>query len=119
MPHAAFQKLCRTPDYAESCQAGSADQSLSPERFGIVRMLRAEHAGPMKHFIDLKLLKRVSVGPVAPYIDAYLARIEKDGFAPSSVPCQAYAIARFSGWLNQQRIQLEDVDESIVQRFLR
>lgn len=72
----------------------------------------------MKHFIDPKLLKRVSVGPVAPHIDAYLARIDEDGFAPSSVPCQAYAIARFSRWLNQQKIRLEDVDESIVQRFL-
>ena len=73
----------------------------------------------MKHFIDPKLLERLSVGALAPYLEPYLARIKKDGFALSSVPCQAYAIARFSRWLNQQRIQLKDVDEAIVQRFLQ
>jgi len=73
----------------------------------------------MKHFIDPKLLERLSVGPLAPYMRAYLARIESDGFAPSSVPCQAYAIARFSRWLNQQTIQPKDLDEAIVRRFLQ
>jgi site-specific recombinase XerD len=73
----------------------------------------------MKHFIDPKLLERLSVGPLAPYLGPYLARIKKDGYALSSVPCQAYAIARFSRWLNQQRIQLKDVDEALVQRFLQ
>src|ERR1043166_4384129 len=72
----------------------------------------------MKHFIDPKLLERLSVGPLALYLGAYLARIEKDGFSPSSVPGQAYAIARFSRWLDQQKIQLKDVDESIRRRFL-
>jgi site-specific recombinase XerD len=72
----------------------------------------------MKHFIDPNLLERLSIGPLAPYLGAYLARIEKDGFSPSSVPCQAYAIARFSRWLDQQKIQLKDIDESILRRFL-
>jgi site-specific recombinase XerD len=73
----------------------------------------------MKHFIDPKLLERLSVGPLAPYMGAYLAHIEKDGFAASSVPGQAYAIARFSRWLNQQTIRLQDIDETIVRRFLQ
>jgi len=54
-----------------------------------------------------------------PYLSVYLARIEQDGYLPSSVPCQAYAIARFSRWLDQQEIQLKDLDEPIVQRFLK
>src|SRR5215471_6119308 len=81
-------------------------------------MLGTEHAGRMKHYIDPELQKRLSVGPLASYLSAYLARIEKDGFSPSSVPCQAYAIARFSRWLDQQEIQLKDIDESILRRFL-
>jgi site-specific recombinase XerD len=73
----------------------------------------------MKHFIAPNLLQRLSVGPLAPHLGVYLARIEKDGFSPSSVPCQTYAIARFSRWLDQQRIQLKDIDECILQRFLQ
>ena len=37
---------------------------------------------------------------------------------PSSVPCQAYAVARFSRWLQQGGVRLEAVDESTVRRFL-
>jgi len=72
----------------------------------------------MHPFIDPKLHERLRVGPLAPYLDPYIARIERDGFVPSSVPCQAYAIARFSRWLQQGGVPLEAVDESAVRRFL-
>lgn len=72
----------------------------------------------MHPFIDPKLLERLRVGLLAPYLDPYIARIERDGFLPSSVPCQAYAIARFSRWLQQGGVRLEAVDESAVRRFL-
>jgi len=72
----------------------------------------------MQSIIDSKLLERLRVGPLAPYLDVYLRRIEQDGFLPSSVPCQAYAIARFSKWLQQEDIRLEDLDEIRVRRFL-
>ena len=72
----------------------------------------------MQSIIDPKLLERLRVGPLAQYLDVYLARIERDGFVPSSVPCQAYAIARFSRWLQKRCIQLEDLREVTVQEFL-
>src|SRR5215472_1375250 len=72
----------------------------------------------MHPIIDPKLQERLRVGPLAPYLDLYIARIERDGFLPSSVPCQAYAIARFSRWLQQGGVRLEAVDESAVRSFL-
>ncbi len=72
----------------------------------------------MQSFIDSKLLERLRVGPLVPYLDIYLRRIEQDGFLPSSVPCQGYAIAKFSKWLQQEDIRLEFLDEIIVRRFL-
>ena len=50
----------------------------------------------MQTFIDPGLLDRLRVGPLACHLDAYLKRIEQEGFLPSSVPMQMYAIARFS-----------------------
>jgi hypothetical protein len=38
----------------------------------------------MHPIIDPKLLERLRVGPLAPYLDLYPARIEGDGFLPSS-----------------------------------
>ena len=72
----------------------------------------------MKTIIDPKLLERLRVGPLSPYLDIYLTRVEQEGFLPSSVPCQVYAIARFSRWLERMNFPLEDLDESRVLDFL-
>src|ERR1035437_6678678 len=72
----------------------------------------------MKTIIDSKLLKRLQVGPLSPYLDIYLSRVEQEGFLPSSVPCQVYAIARFSRWLDRMNVPLEDLNESGVRDFL-
>jgi site-specific recombinase XerD len=73
----------------------------------------------MKTFIDPNLLQRLRVGPLAPYLDAYLKHIEQQGFLPSSAPMQMYAIARFSKWLRQRQFNLHQVDEAAVNRFLK
>lgn len=73
----------------------------------------------MQTFIDPNLLQRLRVGPLAPYLDAYLNRIEQEGFLRSSVPMQMYAIARFSLWLHARQLDLRQLDEATVERFLR
>jgi len=72
----------------------------------------------MKIVIDSKLIERLRVGPLSPYLDAYLTRVEQEGFLPSSVPRQIYAIARFSRWLERMDYSLQDLDESGVRDFL-
>src|SRR5258708_2953852 len=73
----------------------------------------------MQTFIDPGLLDRLRVGPLASHLDAYLKRIEQEGFLPSSVPMQMYAIARFSKWLHIWQPDLHQLDESAVERFLQ
>lgn len=73
----------------------------------------------MKTFIDPNLLQRLRVGPLAPYLDAYLKHIEQEGFLPSSAPMQMYAIARFSKWLRDRQFNLHQVDEAAIRRFLK
>jgi hypothetical protein len=72
----------------------------------------------MQTFIDPSLLDRLRVGPLAGCLDTYLKRIEFEGFLPSSVPMQMYAIARFSNWLQTMQLDLHQVDEATVERFL-
>jgi site-specific recombinase XerD len=72
----------------------------------------------MQTFIDPDLLDRLRVGPLASCLDSYLKRIELEGFLPSSVPMQMYAIARFSNWLLRMHLELHQVDEDTVDRFL-
>jgi len=72
----------------------------------------------MKTFIDPNLLHRLRVGPLAPYLDAYLKHVQQEGFLPASAPMQLYAIARFSKWLGDRSVDLRRLDEAIVKRFL-
>jgi site-specific recombinase XerD len=72
----------------------------------------------MQPLLYAKLLERLRVGPLAPYFDIYIAGLHRDGFMPSSVPCQAYAIARFSRWLDQRHCTISDLDDSLVREFL-
>jgi len=73
----------------------------------------------MQTFIDPDLLDRLRVGPLASYLDAYLKRIEQEGFLPSSVPMQMYGIGRFSNWLQTRQPDLRLLDEATIERFLR
>src|SRR5580700_9895471 len=73
----------------------------------------------MQTFIDPDLLDRLRVGPLASCLDSYLKLIELEGFLPSSVPMQMYAIARFSNWLSTWQLALHQVDEAVVERFLQ
>lgn len=73
----------------------------------------------MRPFIDSKLLQRLRIGPLASYLDTYLEQIERESFLPSSVPMQMYAIARFSKWLHCHQLDLADVNEAAVERFLK
>jgi site-specific recombinase XerD len=73
----------------------------------------------MQTFVDPDLLDRLRVGPLASYLDTYLKRIEQEGFLASSVPMQMYAIARFSNWLHAGQVDLHQVDEATVERFLQ
>jgi site-specific recombinase XerD len=73
----------------------------------------------MQTFVDPDLLDRLRVGPLATHLEAYLKRIEQEGFLPSSVPMQIYAIARFSNWLQTRQLDLNQVDDAEVERFLR
>jgi site-specific recombinase XerD len=73
----------------------------------------------MQRYIDPSLLQRLRVGPLAPYYEAYLEQIEREGFLPSSVPMQMYAIARFSKWLESRRLDLDEINEVCVAQFLK
>jgi hypothetical protein len=77
------------------------------------------HPWEMQKFVDPNLLQRLRVGPLAPHLDTYLKHIEQEGFLPSSVPMQMYAIARFSNWLHDRRLDLHHMDEASVERFLQ
>jgi site-specific recombinase XerD len=104
--------------HAESVAQKGIVAVCSQSSCGIARKANDADALGMQSLLDPKLLERLRVGPLAPYFDIYLAGLQRDGFMPSSVPCQAYAIARFSRWLDQRHCTISDLDDSLVREFL-
>jgi len=47
----------------------------------------------MKTFIDPNLLQRLRVGPLAPYLEAYLKHIEQEGYYDSTIRPKVSAIS--------------------------
>jgi len=69
--------------------------------------------------IDATTLERYRVGPLGSYLDAYLTRVKQEGFSQLSIFGHLCAIARFSLWLQRRHLELKDVDEIALERFLR
>ena len=80
-------QLCRISDYAEFHRSESVVTGGARKRFGIVGVV-ARDSGGMRTFINPNLLQRLRVGPLAPYLDAYLKHIEQDGFLPHLWQCK-------------------------------
>jgi len=72
----------------------------------------------MNTFIDPNLLRRLRVGSLAAHLDAYLKHIQQEGFLPTSAPMQMYAIARFSKWISDRSLDVRQLDEAVIKRFL-
>jgi hypothetical protein len=53
------------------------------------------------------------------YLNAYTTLIKEQGYSPVSVRNQIQLLKRFSKWLRKGRTKICDLDEIVVERFLR
>ena len=57
-------------------------------------------------------------GPLSPYISHYIAQVTAQGYVPASVRYHLSLLVYFDGWLARTRRSLEDVDETLIEKFL-
>jgi site-specific recombinase XerD len=70
-------------------------------------------------YLDPDFIERFRVGPVAPYLNAYVRLLQQQGYSKVSARAQLQAIRRFSKWLAARRQRLSDLDEATIARFRR
>ncbi len=68
--------------------------------------------------VPSKIIGGAPVGPLTPYIESYIAVVNEEGFAPSSVHEQIRVIVMFSRSLQQSGCEIRDLDEIVIERFL-
>ncbi len=72
-----------------------------------------------KPFVVLDSIAGARIGPLADHLNAYLSLLRGQGYAPGSARIHVQVIARFSQWLRRKGIEVHDLDQSIVERFLQ
>ena len=110
--------LCRVPDYAEWRPQSAHRGFVWRLRFGIVYW--SGHAGKVeKPFVVLNTIAGARIGPLADHLNAYLSLVRGQGYAPGSARIQVQVIASFSQWLGRKGMEVRDLDENVVERFLQ
>src|SRR5437870_8364316 len=57
-------------------------------------------------------------GPLGPYIGAYAAVLQREGYSHEGARNQLLLIANLSRWLQRRRLTAADVSSEIVERYL-
>jgi site-specific recombinase XerD len=65
------------------------------------------------------MIDRLREGPLIEHLDAYAASVAEQGYRDHSIRQQIVVIADLSRWLKQKRFTLHDLDDTVVDRFLR
>jgi site-specific recombinase XerD len=64
-------------------------------------------------------IERLRQGPLSEHLDAYAAAQAQQGYGRHSIRQHIVVLADFSRWLKQKQIAIQDLDSSVVDRFLR
>lgn len=69
-------------------------------------------------FRSPRVCRRMTAGPLGPYVDAFSEQLAQLGYAKRSIRAKIRVVAKFSHWLGRQGLGAGDVDLSRRQRFL-
>ena len=72
------------------------------------------------HYVqDPRAVQRLHEGPLGPYIDAYAAELQAEGYAPQSAEVKIRLVADFSRWLAKQRLLPAEITLNHLSSYLR
>ena len=64
-------------------------------------------------------IERLRQGPLNAHLDAYAAALALQGYVRHSIRNQVVVIADLSRWLQHKRVRLQDLDGTVLDRFLQ
>ena len=69
--------------------------------------------------VPLNTVGGLDSGPLHPFIARYITMVQEQGYKPTSIRYQLRLIAGLNRWLDRLRHRAEEVDEVVIDRFLR
>lgn len=70
-------------------------------------------------FTQLKTVRGLDDSPLCPYVQPYITQLQKQGYQPKTVRQHLCLFACFNCWLRRTDRGLRDLNEAIIERFLR
>lgn len=70
-------------------------------------------------FTELKTVRGLASGPLCPYVQPYTAQLQQQGYQPGTVRAHLCLFANFNRWLIRTGRGLRDLNEEVIERFLR
>ncbi|MFN8550494.1 MAG: site-specific integrase [Candidatus Obscuribacterales bacterium] len=72
----------------------------------------------MNPFYKEKKFEKLRQGPLSCYLDIFASQLIAEGYGVATARKQLMLIAEFSSWLNEKRIQLDQLGEAQLKKFL-
>ena len=71
--------------------------------------------------VTASLIKKLKQhkGPLSPHLDAFASRLSREGHSYPSTWCNVSVVSDFNYWLARKGPEVEEIDETIVDRYLR
>ena len=65
------------------------------------------------------VVKRLYVGPLEPFLDSFASLLANQGYTRSSIKDKIRLVARFSKWLHQQHLEVNELNDQWIEKFIR
>jgi site-specific recombinase XerD len=73
----------------------------------------------LEQLFSKTVLKRLNVGPLESSLNSFTALLSEQGYAKSNVKDKIRFIARFSKWLDQQHLEVNDLNNQLIDQFIK
>jgi integrase/recombinase XerD len=70
-------------------------------------------------FTQPKVLRRLQEGVFGPYLPAFAASLQQEGYSTGSIRRHLRAADQFGAWPSQQKLTLSDLTRALVERYIK
>jgi site-specific recombinase XerD len=70
-------------------------------------------------FPQPKVLRRLQEGVFGPYLPAFAASLQQEGYSKGCIRHHLRAADQFGAWLSQQKLALSDLTRALVERYIK
>ncbi len=73
----------------------------------------------LEHLFSKSVVNRLYDGPLEPSLNSFAALLLERGYAGSSVKDKIRVVSKFSRWLHQQHLEVNDLNDQLIDKFIK